>query len=39
MVVFKRETEVGPVGYSVGLRRGVGSTFFSGVVNLSNFVR
>jgi hypothetical protein len=28
MVVFERETDVGPVGHSVGLRGGVGSTFF-----------
>jgi hypothetical protein len=33
-----RETEVGPVGHSFKLRGGVDSTFFSGAVNLSNFV-
>jgi hypothetical protein len=27
MVVFRRETEAGPAGHSVGLRGGVGSTF------------
>jgi hypothetical protein len=27
MVVFRRETEAGPAGHSVGLRGGVGNTF------------